>query len=121
MEEQEAKALPRTRRMSLKSENRHWLLELKKLTVRSRIIFWKNIQRLITGIEILHQQDIIHRNININSIMYNDSTDREEDERFILSGFEKSVDFNKSASIPIFDENTGLICTTHQDWRDLSK
>lgn len=53
--------------------------------------------------------------------MYNDSTDREEDERFILSGFEKSVDFNKSASIPIFDENTGLICTTHQDWKDLSK
>lgn len=121
IEEKKAKALPRTRRISLKSENKHWLLDLKNLTIHSRIIFWKNIQRLITGIEILHQQDIIHRNININSIMYNDSTDREEDERFILSGFEKSVDFNKSASIPIFDENTGLICTTHQDWKDLSK
>lgn len=120
IEDEEIKDKSRKKRMSLKSENRHWILEIKKLTVHSRVILWKNIQRLITGIEILHQQDIIHRNININSIMYNASDNLEEDERFILSGFEKSVDFNKSASIPTFDENIGLICTTHQDWRDLS-
>lgn len=120
LQEQEDKLLSRRRRISLNVENTHWLLALKTLTVRSRIIFWKNIQRLIIGIEILHQQNIIHRNINVNSIMYNDSTDYDEDERFILSGFEKSLDFNKSASIPSFDENIGLVCTTHQDWRDLS-
>lgn len=109
----------RGRRLSIKTKRQHWLLELRSFDVRSRVFLWKNILRIIKGIEILHQQNIIHRNINVNSILFDNSENKGEDERFYLGGFEKSLDFNKLKSIPILNNEQGIVCTTHEDWKCL--
>lgn len=97
----------------------HWLSKDKIISTTSRMFLWKNVLRLIEGIEILHGQDIIHRNINTNSVIYKENEEIDDTERFVLSGFEKSLDFNK-INKPIFmGEHKDVICTTHQDWSDL--
>lgn len=66
----------------------HWLSKDKIMSTTSRMLLWKNILRLIEGIEILHGQDIIHRNINTNSVIYKESEEIDDTERLVLSGFE---------------------------------
>lgn len=106
-------------RLSFLNSNKHWLHKDNLSKPVNRVYFWKNISRLVNGLEILHNHGIIHRNINMHSIIYDGSDDYENDEKFILAGFEKSLDFNKPKWVEI-DEDKNVIYTTHQDWRDLS-
>ncbi len=106
-------------RLSFLNSNKHWLHTDNLSKPVNRVYFWKNISRLVNGLEILHNNGIIHRNINMHSIIYDNSDDYENDEKFILAGFEKSLDFNKPKWVEI-DEDKNVIYTTHQDWYDLS-
>lgn len=106
-------------RISLK-RNKHWITKEKIFDIKSRIFLWKNIFRLVEAIDILHTHDIVHRNINIEGVLYNSDEFLNEDERFILSGFEKSFDFNKLNNV-IHSEKDGTVFSTQQDWYDLSK
>lgn len=106
-------------RLSFLNSNKHWLHTDNLSKPVNRVYFWKNILRLVNGIEILHNHGIIHRNINMHSIIYDGSDDYENDEKFILAGFEKSLDFNKPKWVEI-DKDKNVIYTTHQDWHDLS-
>lgn len=108
-------------RISLFSKSKgHWLSKNQVSSITSRMILWKNILRLVEAIAILHDQDIIHRNISIKSVIYDDSEDVDDTERFSLGGFEKSLDFNK-INAPIFIDEGEVIYTVHQDWSDLAK
>lgn len=107
-------------RLSFSNSNKHWLHTDNLSKPINRVYFWKNISRLVNGLEILHNHGIIHRNISRHSIIYDGSDDYENDEKFILAGFEKSLDFNKPKWVEI-DEDKNIIYTTHQDWHDLSK
>lgn len=69
------------------SRNKHWLHKKSLMLSHNRIIFWKNILRISRAIQILHDQNIIHRNINCESIIY-DLNVENDSERFKLSGFE---------------------------------
>lgn len=97
----------------------HWLSKRKIKSTVSRMLLWKNVLRLVEGIEILHSQDIIHRNINSKSIVYKGCEESNDTEKFLLSGFEKSLDFNKIKKPTFMYENEEIICTTQQDWNDL--
>ena len=105
------------KRISLK-RNKHWITEEKIFDIRSRIFLWKNILRLVEAVDILHSHDIVHRNISIDGILYDADESLNEDERFVLSGFEKSFDFNKLNHV-IHSEKDGTVFSTQQDWYDL--
>lgn len=105
------------KRISLK-RNKHWITEEKIFDIRSRIFLWKNILRLVEAVDILHSHDIVHRNISIDGILYDADESLNEDERFVLSGFEKSFDFNKLNNV-IHSEKDGTVFSTQQDWYDL--
>jgi len=109
-------------RIKLFSKTRkHWLNKNRISSISSRMLLWKNVLRLVDAIVILHSQDIIHRNISIKSVIYDDNEDIDDTERFTLGGFEKSLDFNK-INTPIFTENTDKnIYTVQQDWVDLAR
>lgn len=106
-------------RLSILNSNKHWLHTNNLSKPVNRVYFWKNILRLVNGLEVLHNHGIIHRNINMHSIIYDGSDNYENDEKFILAGFEKSLDFNKPKWVEI-DEDKNIVYTTHQDWHDLS-
>lgn len=109
-------------RISLFSKTKgHWLSKSQITSITSRMILWKNILRLVEAIAILHDQDIIHRNIGTASIVYDDSKDIDDTERFVLGGFEKSLDFNKINAPIILDNNDEDVYTLQQDWIDLAK
>lgn len=108
-------------RISLFSKTKgHWLSKNQITSITSRMILWKNVLRLVEAIAILHDQDIIHRNISSKSVIYDDSEDVDDTEKFILGGFEKSLDFNK-INAPIFIDDDEAVYTVHQDWLDLAK
>jgi len=73
--------------------SRSWLHPKNTLKINNRLVLWKNILRIIEGVKILHSQHIIHRNICMESILFDSDNNLDDDERFILSGFEdrKSV------------------------------
>ena len=54
---------------------------------RSRLHLWKNLRRVVIGLEILHTQGLLHRNIDAWAIF----TDGGDDSDFQLSGFEWSL------------------------------
>lgn len=114
VKEEEAKKIKKFSR-----DKKHWLVKEKVMLPTSRIMLWKNILRIIEGIDILHSQNIIHRNINKSSIIYDESDEIGDAQRFILSGFERSLDFNKINNSIFMDTDDGIVCTTYQDWHDL--
>ncbi|WP_174940866.1 AAA domain-containing protein [Burkholderia lata] len=54
---------------------------------RNRILIWRNLKRIAAGLDVLHSQGVIHRNLDRLSIFT--AGDTEPD--FLLSGFEWSV------------------------------
>lgn len=112
----------------LKSSNSHrnllnsegWLHPSNVLKISNRLILWKNILRVIEGLRILHSQNIIHRNIQVDSILFDRDSEIDNDERFILSGFEKSLDFDRLSNISTTQENDNVIFSTSEDWYKLA-
>ncbi|HEP6427407.1 TPA: hypothetical protein VDB83_001690 [Burkholderia cenocepacia] len=92
----------------------HWLnqprLELNRLRI------WTNLDRIASGLSLLHVQGLLHRNLDQWAIL----TSGEEEPDFQLSGFEWSVRLSSAARIvPLQDSNMAGDRNTHsflQDW-----
>lgn len=63
----------------------HWLRNLG--SSRSRVLFWKNMQRVVEALGIVHAQGLVHGQISTECIM----TEGAEDPDFQLTGFEWSL------------------------------
>ncbi|NGN45250.1 hypothetical protein G6N74_29810 [Mesorhizobium sp. CGMCC 1.15528] len=86
---------------------------------RARRLLWANILRLVSGVELLHSQGIIHRNIDPWSVV----TALGDEPDFLLTGFEWSMrivaidaSHGKSMKAPR-EERTYSFA---RDWRDLA-
>lgn len=99
--------------------SRSWLHPKNILKINNRLVLWKNILRIIEGIKILHSQHIVHRNIRLESILFDSDNNLDDDERLILSGFEKSLDFERLSNATIMQENDNVVFSTSEDWYQL--
>jgi len=96
---------------------RPWIFNLRSIS--NRLKFWKNISRIVSAISILHSQGLLHRHLNIDSIL----TDPAGDVDFQLTGFEWSVrvqrmsESNKARSV---SSDANRKCFSFlTDWMDL--
>ena len=67
------------------STGNHWLLNQRAPANRARL--WKNLRRIVSALEILHSQGLLHRNLDRWSIL---TSGRDEND-FQLTGFEWSL------------------------------
>ena len=86
---------------------------------RMRQLLWANILRLVSGVELLHSQGIIHRNIDPWSVV----TALGDEPDFLLTGFEWSmrivaVDANGGKNVRAPREER--VFSFARDWRDLA-
>lgn len=63
----------------------HWLKQPRVARHRARL--WRNLKRIATGLELLHAQGLLHRNLDAWSVL----TGSDDDEDFQLTGFEWSM------------------------------
>ncbi|TIP93930.1 MAG: DNA helicase, partial [Mesorhizobium sp.] len=63
----------------------HWLKNLG--AIRSRMLFWQNINRVVKALGIVHSQGLVHGNLSADVVI----TEGAEDPDFYLSGFEWSL------------------------------
>ena len=64
---------------------RPWFFNLRSIS--NRLKFWKNISRIVSAISVLHSQGLLHRHLNLDSIL----TDAANNLDFQLTGFEWSI------------------------------
>ncbi|AVX89786.1 helicase [Pseudomonas koreensis] len=96
---------------------RHWINNLKNKKNRSR--FWRNVIRISQALQLLHSQGILHRNLDLNSILTNAESDEDD---FQLTGFEWSIRVNRIKSNLEFSTNVRFepACFSFlSDWQDL--
>jgi hypothetical protein len=72
----------------------HWLLNQRAPANRARL--WRNLHRIVSGLEILHSQGLLHRNLDRWSIL----TSGGEESDFQLTGFEWSLRLISAAPRP---------------------
>lgn len=85
---------------------------------RNRILIWRNIKRIVTGLDVLHSQGVIHRNLDRLSIF----TAGDEEPDFLLSGFEWSVRISsvaKGAAANFVRRSESFAFSFLEDWRNL--
>lgn len=70
----------------LDTPGQHWLRQPKQ--ERNRVLIWQNLRRIAEGLNILHTQGLLHRNLD-SSAIYTSGDDTTPD--FQLSGFEWSI------------------------------
>lgn len=93
-----------------------WIFNLKKTT--NRIKLWRNISRVVTAIGILHSQGLLHRHLNLDSIL----TDTTNDLDFQLTGFEWSIRVQRMSESKILNnpsEKKRSSFSFLSDWMDL--
>lgn len=96
---------------------RPWIFNLRPISNRLR--FWKNISRIISAINILHSQGLLHRHLNIDSIL----TDPTSDLDFQLTGFEWSIRVQRMSESDTTRNTSTDVNRKHfsflTDWMDL--
>jgi len=94
-----------------------WLKQTNR--VANRIRMWRNMQRICLAIEIIHQQGLIHRNLDVWSVL----TSGGEQLDFQLTGFEWSIRLTgvraQSAKSGSTKESTAT-ASFYSDWRDFA-
>jgi hypothetical protein len=92
----------------------HWLRQPR--LEANRLQIWSNLDRIASGLSLLHVQGLLHRNLDQWAIL----TSGEEDSDFQLSGFEWSVRLSSAARIvPLQGSNMAGYRNVHsflQDW-----
>lgn len=63
----------------------HWLRNLG--STRARVLFWRNIRRLVVGLGLIHSQGLVHGRLNENAV----ATEGADSPDFRLGGFEWSL------------------------------
>lgn len=95
----------------------HWLRNQRH--PQNRVYLWNNLLRTCAGLEALHVQGLLHKNLNTWSIL----TMGESEPDFQLTGFEWSVRIMGAATSPLPARlrisQTGLPASFLHDWRDL--
>ncbi|WP_444462962.1 AAA domain-containing protein [Rhodobacter capsulatus] len=98
-------------------DRNQWLKQTNR--VSNRIRLWRNMQRICRGIEIIHQQGLIHRNIDEWSVL----TSGGEHLDFQLTGFEWSIRLT-GVGMQNGSRNTArediATASFYSDWRDFS-
>jgi hypothetical protein len=90
----------------------HWLKNPR--LARNRVLLWRNLAQIGTALEILHGQGLLHRNIDVWSILA--SGTQEVD--FQLTGFEWSLRLAGAANAPSATRTkTGAPASFIEDWR----
>ena len=95
----------------------NWLRQTN--IVSNRIRLWQNVTRICEGVEILHCQGLIHRNLDTWSIL----TAGGEEIDFQLTGFEWSVRLTSVGAVKIPTKGSKINVATasfYSDWRDLA-
>jgi hypothetical protein len=94
----------------------HWLRQPRNPSSRQKI--WANLARVAAGLDILHTQGLLHRNLDLWSIY---SAGGEEPD-FQLSGFEWSVRLSGVASRGATKLSIdGTVYSYLEDWRNFSR
>ncbi|USX18851.1 AAA domain-containing protein [Oxalobacteraceae bacterium OTU3REALA1] len=97
----------------------HWIHQSKLPINRMKI--WANLTRVASGLDILHSQGMLHRNLDLWSVFSSGS----EEPDFQLSGFEWSVRLagvaNTAASRVKANTVEGIVYSFLEDWRDFSR
>ncbi|EMC7873026.1 hypothetical protein RZ571_000114 [Acinetobacter baumannii] len=83
---------------------------------KNRLSLWKNIYNLASGLEILHENKMLHRNISKNSIIV--SSEKDSPENFRLTGFEWILEL---ATFKYDEELVQRENSFSQDWENLFK
>ena len=95
---------------------RAWIFNLRQIP--SRLRFWKNIKRIVSAVNILHSQGLLHRHLNLDSIL----TDPTNELDFQLTGFEWSIRVQRMQDSNLINE-PAEISRKHfsflTDWMDL--
>jgi hypothetical protein len=71
--------------MLRRASRRHWLNNLR--SPRARILFWRNVRRLVTALGIVHAQGLVHGAVGGDAVM----TEGADEPDFRLGGFEWSL------------------------------
>lgn len=107
----------RIRRVS----RQHWLRNLSMM--RSRMLFWRNIRRIVDALGIVHAQGLVHGRLDADAIM----TEGADEPDFRLSGFEWSLWISVDAaraSATLGAEGAAIRATSYSfegDWRALGR
>ena len=94
-----------------------WIRQTNRIT--NRIRMWRNMQRVCRGIEIIHQQGLIHRNLDGWSVL----TSGGEQLDFQLTGFEWSI---RLTGVSAQNSRSGsakrsiATASFYSDWRDFA-
>lgn len=98
----------------------HWLKNLA--ASRPRNLFWRNMQRIVEALGIVHAQGLVHGNITAESVM----TEGSEEPDFQLTGFEWSLWLTAAksdkAQARLGAKGTGARAERYsfaEDWREL--
>ena len=91
---------------------------------RHRLRIWRNLERVAVGLDILHTQGLLHRNLNGWAVF----TDGGEEPDFQLSGFEWSVRLTSAGAgvVPAGDRKEGagqrlVVDSFANDWRSFGE
>jgi len=90
----------------------HWLKNPR--ITRNRLLLWQNLSQIASALEILHDQGLLHRNIDQWSILASGGSEPD----FQLTGFEWSLRLAGSANAPSASRTkTGAPASFIEDWR----
>lgn len=90
----------------------HWLKNPR--IVRNRLLLWQNLSQIASALEILHDQGLLHRNIDRWSILASGGSEPD----FQLTGFEWSLRLAGAANAPSATRTkTGAPASFVEDWR----
>ena len=94
----------------------HWLTNQRSLSNRAKL--WRNLTRISSGLEILHTQGLIHKNLDKWAIL----TTGSDEPDFLLTGFEWSIRLvgaaARSSSARRPNRPSSEPASFLQDWRD---
>ncbi|MCA0418022.1 MAG: hypothetical protein LCH80_04780, partial [Proteobacteria bacterium] len=90
----------------------HWLKNPR--ITRNRLLLWQNLSRIASALEVLHDQGLLHRNIDQWSILASGGSEPD----FQLTGFEWSLRLAGAANAPSATRTkTGAPASFVEDWR----
>jgi len=100
----------------------HWLRNLG--AIRSRVLFWRNIGRLVKALGIVHSQGLVHGSLCEDVVL----TEGSEDPDFYLAGFEwslwlsaDSVSASHARLSPQSESKRALRYSFEEDWQALGR
>ncbi|WP_024882355.1 AAA domain-containing protein [Methylosinus sp. LW3] len=90
----------------------HWLKNPR--ITRNRLLLWQNLSQIAVALEILHDQGLLHRNVDQWSILASGGSEPD----FQLTGFEWSLRLAGAANAPTATRTkTGAPASFVEDWR----